>query len=121
MLRLDARRGETSFSSQAHPAEPRGREGRAGGARREHRRGRRAVRGRDGREPRRGRGGLDVLEPHGISIWWGAYLGMAEETLFHGPLATVAPRIAAARAELRARHGWIMDIYLLRKDRADVA
>ena len=62
-----------------------------------------------------------VLEPDGISIWWGAYVGMPQETLIHGPLATVAPRIAAARANLRARHGWIMDIYLLRKNRADVA
>lgn len=58
---------------------------------------------------------FEVLEPGGVTIWWGAYLGMAHEALIHGPLATAATRIAAQRAELRARHGWIMDIYLLRK------
>lgn len=58
---------------------------------------------------------FEVLDPRGITIWWGAYLGMAYEALIHGPLATAAPQIAARRAELRARHGWIMDIYLLRK------
>jgi precorrin-6A synthase len=59
---------------------------------------------------------FEMLEPQGISIWWGAYLGMAQETLIHGPLARVAPLIAARRAELRARYGWIMDVYLMRKD-----
>lgn len=59
------------------------------------------------------------LPPAGITIWWGAYLGMAQESLIHGPLADAAPRIAAERAALRARHGWIMDIYLMRKDNAD--
>ncbi|MGE8134083.1 precorrin-6A synthase (deacetylating) [Novosphingobium subterraneum] len=63
---------------------------------------------------------FEVLEPAGVSIWWGAYLGMAQETLIHGPLAEAAPRIAARRAELRARHGWIMDVYLMRKEQADV-
>ena len=33
-----------------------------------------------------------------------------------GPLAEVANQITATRAELRARHGWIMDTYLLRRD-----
>lgn len=60
-----------------------------------------------------------VLEPQGITIWWGAYLGMAQQALAHGPLAEAAPRIAALRADLRARHGWIMDVYLMRKERAD--
>lgn len=60
-----------------------------------------------------------VLEPQGVTIWWGAYLGMAHQALEHGPLAEAAPRIAALRADLRARHGWIMDVYLLRKERAD--
>lgn len=59
---------------------------------------------------------FDVLDPQGISIWWGAYLGMAHEALEQGALADVAPRIAARRAELRARHGWIMDVYLMRKE-----
>jgi len=62
---------------------------------------------------------FDVLDPQGIVIWWGAYLGMDQEALVAGPLADAAPRIAALRAELRARHGWIMDIYLMRKEARD--
>jgi precorrin-6A synthase len=56
------------------------------------------------------------LNPAGVTIWWGAYVGMTEEILDHGPLAETGPRIVAARARARAAHGWIMDIYLLRKD-----
>lgn len=59
---------------------------------------------------------FDVLDPAGIAIWWGAYLGMAQEALESGPLVHAAPVIAARRAELRARHGWIMDVYLMRKE-----
>jgi precorrin-6A synthase len=55
------------------------------------------------------------LDPAGVTIWWGAYLGMADEVLDHGPLAEAGPRIVETRAEARARHGWIMDIYLLRR------
>lgn len=56
-----------------------------------------------------------TLDPQGVTIWWGAYLGMADEVLDHGPLAEAGPRIIATRAEARARHGWIMDIYILRR------
>lgn len=59
---------------------------------------------------------FEVLDPRGITIWWGAYLGMAQEALEHGSLAKAAPRIAARRADLRARHGWIMDVYLMRRE-----
>ncbi|NML95737.1 precorrin-6A synthase (deacetylating) [Novosphingobium olei] len=62
---------------------------------------------------------FDVLDPRGITIWWGAYLGMDHQALEHGALAAAAPRIAARRAALRARHGWIMDIYLMRKEQVD--
>ncbi len=55
------------------------------------------------------------LDPAGLTIYWGAYLGMPNEILIAGPLAEVAERIVAVRAEARARHGWIMDIYLLRR------
>lgn len=55
------------------------------------------------------------LDPQGVTIWWGAYLAMPEQMLRHGPLAEVGPAIIAARAEARARHGWIMDIYLLER------
>jgi precorrin-6A synthase len=61
---------------------------------------------------------LQTLDPEGIHIWWGAYVGMAEEIILSGPLAELGPQIAATRAEARARHGWIMDIYLLRRDPA---
>ena len=47
-------------------------------------------------------------------IWWGAYLGTPEEILISGTVGGVGERIAALRAEARARHGWIMDTYLLR-------
>lgn len=56
------------------------------------------------------------LPPQGLSIWWGAYLGMSEQILDAGPLAEAAPRITAARAAARAAQGWIMDCYLLSRD-----
>lgn len=55
------------------------------------------------------------IDPEGIEIFWGAYLGMADEILICGPLGAVADEIAAAREAARRRHGWIMDIYLLRR------
>lgn len=55
------------------------------------------------------------LQPDGVSIWWGAYVGMANQIIDHGPLAEAGPRILATRAAARAAHGWIMDIYLLRR------
>ncbi|MEG3159079.1 precorrin-6A synthase (deacetylating) [Sphingomonas sp. LB2R24] len=58
---------------------------------------------------------FETLSPAGVSIWWGAYLGMPHEALVAGPLADVAARIVGERARLRAAHGWIMDIYLLRR------
>jgi precorrin-6A synthase len=56
------------------------------------------------------------LAPEGMTIWWGAYLGMAAQIIACGPLAEAGSRIVATRASARARHGWIMDIYLLRRD-----
>ena len=55
------------------------------------------------------------LDPARVTIYWGAYLGMPNEIVIAGPLAEVADRIVAARAEARAEHGWIMDTYLLRR------
>ena len=49
-----------------------------------------------------------------IQIWWGAYLGMPDETLIEGNLREVERDIVARRTELRAEKGWIMDVYLLR-------
>lgn len=47
-------------------------------------------------------------------IWWGAYLGTPDELLVHGTVGGVGEQIAEMRAAARERHGWIMDIYLLR-------
>lgn len=44
---------------------------------------------------------------------WGAYLGLPQQTLRSGRLADVIDDLIALRAELRAEHGWIMDVYLL--------
>ncbi|RWX19617.1 precorrin-6A synthase (deacetylating) [Rhizobium hidalgonense] len=50
-------------------------------------------------------------------IFWGAYLGTKDEIVRSGRLGDIAADILALRAEARQRHGWIMDIYLLRKGR----
>lgn len=55
-----------------------------------------------------------TLDRTDLLIWWGAFLGMEEQILDHGPLAEAGPRVARTRAAARARHGWIMDTYLLR-------
>jgi precorrin-6A synthase len=49
-------------------------------------------------------------------IYWGAYVGTEDEILVSGRLSEVAGRIEELRAEARARKGWIMDTYLLRRD-----
>lgn len=54
----------------------------------------------------------------GLTVYWGAYLSTDDEALISGPLPEVAARISATRDELRARHGWIMDTYLVRRERA---
>lgn len=61
------------------------------------------------------KGGAFTTLPPDTEVWWGAYVGMPEETLIHGTLADVSDHILATRARLRAEHGWIMDIYLLRR------
>lgn len=50
-----------------------------------------------------------------FEIWWGAYLGLENEIAVSGPLAQVSDRIVRLRADARARHGWIMDTYILRR------
>ena len=52
--------------------------------------------------------------PPDTRIWWGAYLGTPDELLVAGTVGDVGTQIAALRAQARARHGWIMDTYLLR-------
>ncbi|WP_333828460.1 precorrin-6A synthase (deacetylating) [Pararhodobacter sp.] len=60
-------------------------------------------------------GAFATLTGAEYDIWWGAYVGMEGEILIAGPLATAGPEILARRQQARAAHGWIMDIYLLRR------
>ncbi|MEI2612941.1 MAG: hypothetical protein V9G20_30235 [Candidatus Promineifilaceae bacterium] len=48
-------------------------------------------------------------------IFWGAYLGMGEELLVAGQMADVADEIDRVRAAARARNGWVMDTYMVRR------
>lgn len=50
-----------------------------------------------------------------FDIYWGAYLGTERELLLAGKLSEVAAEIERVRASARARYGWIMDVYLLRR------
>lgn len=58
---------------------------------------------------------FQALPPKGLHIWWGGYVGMKEQIICKGPLAEVSDQIIQMRAEARAQHGWMMDIYILRK------
>lgn len=55
------------------------------------------------------------IDPAGVEIWWSAYAGMDNQISLSGPLTEVADQIVETRAKARADHGWIMDIYLLRR------
>lgn len=55
------------------------------------------------------------IDPAGVTIWWGAYLGLPNQVLRHGPLGKVGPEIVELRAKAREAHGWIMDTYLLER------
>ena len=50
-----------------------------------------------------------------VWIYWGAYVGTPHELLVAGPLMAVKSEILRLRTEGKARHGWIMDTYLLRR------
>jgi precorrin-6A synthase len=54
------------------------------------------------------------VDPH-LHIYWGAYLGTADEELIAGRIADVGEQIVQRRQELRAAKGWIMDTYILRR------
>ena len=55
------------------------------------------------------------LDPTGLRIWWGAYLGMPDQIIMSGALAEVGAHIVDARQDARERHGWIMDSYILKR------
>jgi precorrin-6A synthase len=48
-------------------------------------------------------------------IYWGAYLGSEHEIVRAGKIGEVGEEIERVRAEARARYGWIMDTYLIRR------
>lgn len=50
-----------------------------------------------------------------LEIYWGAYLGTPDEILIAGRVGDVADEIVQRRSEARARKGWIMDTYLLKR------
>ena len=58
----------------------------------------------------------EQLDDPGLMIYWGAYLGTPDEVLISGRVVDVAADIARTKQELRARHGWIMDTYLVRRE-----
>ena len=55
------------------------------------------------------------LDPTGVRIWWGAYLGMPDQIIIAGSLAEVAAQIVEVRRTARDSHGWIMDSYILKR------
>lgn len=61
--------------------------------------------------------GLKALIDEDVEIFWGAYLGTPDQVLISGKLKECVNAIEKARAEERARKGWIMDTYLLRRAR----
>jgi precorrin-6A synthase len=56
-----------------------------------------------------------AIDDSGVDIYWGAYLGTKDEILAAGRLSELTHDIERIRAEAKARKGWIMDTYLLRK------
>ena len=57
-----------------------------------------------------------ALDEPDVAVYWGAYLGTPDEVLIAGRLADVADEITHTKQELKAKHGWIMDTYLLRRE-----
>lgn len=53
-----------------------------------------------------------------LEIFWGAFVGMAEEILVAGRLGDVRDEIDRRRTEAEDRLGWMFDTYLLRRPRS---
>ncbi|ALG86041.1 precorrin-6A synthase (deacetylating) [Gordonia phthalatica] len=49
-------------------------------------------------------------------IWWGGNLGAVDEVLVAGRVGDVRAEIEAARDRLHQKAGWMMDVFLLRKE-----
>jgi precorrin-6A synthase len=60
-----------------------------------------------------------TIDNSDIDIYWGAYIGTEDEILVAGRLHERMGDIERMRAEAKARKGWVMDTYLLRKRDAD--
>ena len=58
---------------------------------------------------------FNMVKRTDVDIYWGAYLGTADEILIAGDLRQAAGDIEKIRAAARARKGWIFDTYLLRR------
>ncbi|WP_336249756.1 SAM-dependent methyltransferase [Stomatohabitans albus] len=65
------------------------------------------------------KGHVWTQDPAGWTAYWGAFVGLAQEELDHGPLDEMQQRIPAKRAELAETHGWLFDVTLLRQDHQD--
>jgi precorrin-6A synthase len=61
------------------------------------------------------------VEHEDLDIYWGAYVGTPDEVLVSGKIGEVAGEIERVRTDARARHGWIMDTYLLKRRTCDGA
>jgi len=61
-----------------------------------------------------GQAAFKTVDPD-LDIYWGAYLGTEDEILIAGTVRDVRDEIERVRQEARAKNGWIMDTYLLRK------
>lgn len=59
-----------------------------------------------------------AIDDPDIEIYWGAYVGTEDEILVAGKLREVSDDIERLRAAAKARKGWLMDTYLLRKREA---
>lgn len=55
-----------------------------------------------------------VKQAPDLEIIWGAYIGLPYQVLRRGCLADTINELVELRAQLRAKHGWIMDTYILR-------
>lgn len=62
-------------------------------------------------------GGAAWLDAHTerTYIWWGAFLGTPHQVLRAGWVIEIGQELKELKAQLRAKHGWVMDTYLLRE------
>ena len=60
-------------------------------------------------------GSFKAISGSDVDIYWGAYIGTQDEILVSGHLRERMQEIERMRAEAKARKGWVMDTYLLRK------